>query len=324
MAKSTKWVAVLIVLAGMIGTFTNSQISAAGILSVYFFDAGGNSGYDAVLMQTPDGTNVVIGSGTNLESNEFTRFLGEKGVGRIHYLIAPNASSSYVGLHDTLIWQFGSLVEKVLDVGQPSSSLEYVDFIETACAHDVEINAPRDGDVINWGTVSARFLSPNEDQLRFISSENICNGEYFDNPTEFETLSLVFRVEYGDTSILFTGNIGDEELEELLDRHSGDLVSTIVKLPRHGDHIGFSQLAFIEETSPTYSIAMASSLDHFGRPCDSVLDELSIFNVSTYVTGIHGTVSLLSDGTTEIIETERDITNNPLELQSRNSSAESC
>ena len=319
-----KWIAVVLFLALSFSTFTNSQISAAGVLSVYFFDAGGNSGYDAVLMQTPDGTNVVIGSGTNLESNEFTRFLAEKGVGRIHYLIAPNASASYVGMHDTLIWQFGSHVEKILDVGQPNSNTQYVDFIETACAHEIDINTPRDGDVFNWGSVTATFLSPSEDQLRFVSSGKICSEDYFAGADEFEALSLVFKVEFGSTSLLFTGNIGDGELEDLLDRHSGELVSTLVKLPRHGDEVGFSQLAFIEETSPQIAVAMASSLDHFGRPCDSLLNELSIFGISTYVTGIHGTVSFLSDGTTEIIETERDITNNPLELQSRNSSAESC
>jgi len=303
---------------------TTSQISAAGVLSVHFFDAGGNSGYDAVLVQTPDGSNVVIDSGRNLQGNDFARFLVEHGVGRIHYLIASNAAADYVGMHDSLIWQYNRSVERILDVGQPASNSDYVDYIETACAHNVEINTPRDGDVISIGSVELSFLSPSQEQLAWISDGNICDEGYLAGAESDSTYSLVFQLQYEETSILFTGDLGDQELFELLDRHSGELVSTVLKLPRHGGNVGYYRMALIEETSPEMAVAMASSLDHFGRPCDSLLDELSTFEIPTYVTGIHGTVSLFSDGRTLIIETERDVTNNALELQDRNSAAESC
>lgn len=315
---------VIILLGVALASFAPTQLVASGVLSVHFYDSGGNSGYDAVLVQTPNGKNIIINSGADVQSNAFSRFLLTNGVGRIHYLIASNASPAYVGLHEEFVWQFGEKVELILDVGQASSNSQYVDYIQTACSHEIEIRTPRDGDLISIGSVDIRFFGPTEAQVPWRSTEDVCATEYLDSATDEHTYSLAFQISYGDTSYFFAGDIGDDELEELLDRHAGGLRSTVLTLPRHGGDVGPMRHALLDEVAPEVAIAMASPIDSMGRPCDTLLEELALFGIPTYITGIHGTVSMMTDGQLQVIDAERNVTTDATELQIRNSAARNC
>jgi beta-lactamase superfamily II metal-dependent hydrolase len=315
---------ILLLLGITFSSFAQTQLNASGILSVFFFDAGGNSGYDAVLVQTPNGKNIIINSGADVRANEFSRFLLTNGVGRIHYLIASNASPAYVGQHEEFVWQFGEKVEQILDVGQASANSQYLDFIQAACVHEIEINTPRDGDLISIGSVDIRFFGPTTDQVPWRSTEEFCGEDYLDTNNDEHTYSLAFQISLGETSYFFAGDMGDEELEELLDRHAGELRSTVLKLPRHGGDVGFVRSALVDEVAPEFAVAMASPIDAFGRPCDTLLEELALIGIPTYITGIHGTVSMLTDGQVHVIDTDREVTTDATELQLRNSSARDC
>ncbi len=314
----------LVLLFLLIPLVQTSSSSAAGIFSAYFFEARGNSGYDAVLIQTPNGTNIVIDSGADLSDNAFSRFLREHGVGRIDVLIASNSGAGYVGLHDSLIWQFGRSIGKIIDVGQPSSSSQYREFIETACANGIPIEVARDGDTLHWGSVKATFYSPSTDQVPWRSQEQICSPDYQAGAVSNETHSLVFKVEYENISFLFTGELGGAELDALMGRHAADLQSTVLKLPRHGGEMGNSRDSFLDAVAAKVAVAMASPFDSFGRPCDSLLERLAELKTPTYITGIHGTISMITDGQSNFIETQNPITSDPSELINRNSSVGDC
>lgn len=313
----------MIILGVLLGAFYSSQSTASGILSVYYFEARGNSGYDAVLLQAPNGMNIVIDSGAHASDNEFIAFLLNHGVGRIDYLIATNAGAGYVGLHGDLVWQYGDKIGKIVDVGQPNTSSHYQDYIQTACAQGIPITTPRDGDTLHWGSIRVTFFSPSEDQLARSLQDKICSPDYFSSALSSSTDSLVFKVEYANTSYFFAGDLGGDEMDALLQRHPSDLKSTVLDLPHSGE-LGPNQTAFLTAVSPSVAVAMASPFDNQGRPCDSLLQQLSQSKTPTYITGIHGTISMYSDGETNLIDTERDITSDPSALQSRKSTVQQC
>lgn len=107
--------------------------------------------------------------------------------------------------------------------------------------------------------------------------------------------SLVFRLVYGKTSILFTGDSTEKIEKFLLENYPNKLKSDILKVAHHGSKTSSSK-NFIKEVSPKWAVISAGKMNSFGHPHKEVLDTLSSLNIDILGTYDKGDILFESNG----------------------------
>lgn len=102
------------------------------------------------------------------------------------------------------------------------------------------------------------FIWPCEDLI----SENVLNNN-----------SVVCRLNYGKTSVLFTGDIEKIAEERILKEYENDLnilKSTILKVGHHGSKTSSIE-SFVKEVGPKIALIGVGEKNKFGHPNDAVI-----------------------------------------------------
>ena len=131
-----------------------------------------------------------------------------------------------------------------------------------------------------------------------------------DSPSHFlvNANSLALRIQFGDIVFLLPGDIQTEDIEASLMPFvdQSKLKCHILVAPGHGIHP--IPPAFGAATRPEVSIA--SVFPRYARGIRSTKD-LQALGTKTYVTGLHGTVNVTTNGTTYQVTPQRDDTSKP-------------
>lgn len=132
------------------------------------------------------------------------------------------------------------------------------------------------------------------DQVRldFLWPES--NTSVHSNTQDLNASSLVFEVNFGDFSALFTGDIGKNEESALV--ASGLLTKVdLLKVPHHGSKHS-SNMGFLRSVNPSISLISAGKKSRFGHPHEEVLERLS--QLKTQVLGTYdlGDIIVVSNG----------------------------
>ena len=88
--------------------------------------------------------------------------------------------------------------------------------------------------------------------------------------------SLVFKIEYKQFQMLFTGDIEEIAEKKILSiyKNTNILEATILKVAHHGSKTS-SVLDFIKAVNPKIALIGVGENNKFGHPNESVLDRLS-------------------------------------------------
>lgn len=141
----------------------------------------------------------------------------------------------------------------------------------------------------------ARGIELNQDKLKIEVLQPVSQGVY----QERNEYSMVFRFEYQDFSMLFTGDVegkGEEELAQ-----SGALEkATILKAAHHGSEytMGEEILAVIQPEVTWISCGVDNS---YGHPHKRFLERIKKLNSEIYVTMNQGAITVETDGAHMII-----------------------
>lgn len=106
--------------------------------------------------------------------------------------------------------------------------------------------------------------------------------------------SLVFRIEYQDTSVLLTGDIGFETETQLIDMYGRSLMSDILKVGHHGSRFSSSQ-EWINKVDPAISILSYGCENRYGHPHQEVVERLQKQGI-VFDTCRDGTIIFNSNG----------------------------
>jgi competence protein ComEC len=136
------------------------------------------------------------------------------------------------------------------------------------------------------GGVSLKVLSPLVAARQF-------RGSMDDNSMNDD--SLVFRLNYGSFSMLFTADAGFPA-EKLMLAEGGDLEATVLKVGHHGSRYSTSE-EFLHRVSPELALISAGRGNSFGLPSSVTLDVLRRQGIRVHRTDLEGTIELVSDGT---------------------------
>ncbi|MCW8996822.1 MAG: hypothetical protein OQK77_13490, partial [Psychromonas sp.] len=107
--------------------------------------------------------------------------------------------------------------------------------------------------------------------------------------------SGIFKLVYGETSFLFTGDV-EKNIEKIYaEKYKKFLDSDVLKAGHHGSKTSSSDV-FLNYVTPKYSLISAGFKNKFGHPASEVMQRLEKYGSTIYRTDLQKAVLLRSDG----------------------------
>ena len=244
-------------------------------LKVYFLDVGQG---DAIYVRAPGGNDLLIDGGP--DHAVLSRLGGVMPFSdrELNLVVASHPDSDHIG-------------------GLPAIAQSYrVDgFVESGVNHDsalsrelkAELGREKIPDILATKGTKI-FLDPNT-KIEILSPVGDVQN------WETNRASLVFKLTYGQTSFLFTGDV-PREVEDYLARSGGaELRSDVLKVSHHGSK-NSSSLAFTGFVQPEYAVISVGKDNRFGHPHKEVINLLDRLKIKTLRTDELGTIVFTSDG----------------------------
>ena len=277
-----------------------------GKLRIDFLDVGQG---DAALVTMPDDTTLLIDAGgwpgpfkqqRRLDDKDAsnpgreTRSIGEsvvseylwwRGLDRIDYLVSTHADMDHIdGLNDVAR---NFAVRAALVARTPLNDPEYARLSETLTSNRIPVRVLGAGDEMRVGNASVEVLWPPASADQMLTSGN--------------NDSLVLRLQFGNRSILLTGDI-EAETETLLVDQDSDLSADVVKVGHHGSRTSSTE-NFISATRSRFAVISVGQHSIFGHPAKEVVERWQASGARVLTTGRSGTITFVTDGRNLEVET---------------------
>ena len=108
--------------------------------------------------------------------------------------------------------------------------------------------------------------------------------------------SLVMKLNCGDKSILFTGDI-DENDEKFLLYADADIKCDVLKVSHHGSKYSSTE-EFVNKTDADFAVISCGKNNTYGHPDGEAVKRLENSGSEVFITSEHGTISFVTDGKT--------------------------
>ena len=236
---------------------------------------------------------IVVDCGIMLHPSRMKDYLEEIGVKRVNLLILTHPHQDHFGGIAKILCNFK--VDKIITTEIPSKTdMTLIErFHLYKCNYiiakfnlinrysKVESFKSDDGKLksLSIGDVKFKFLGP-------IKEYNDINNN-----------SLVFKMTYKNTSVLFTGDIEKEAELDLVETYGDQLKVDILKLSHHGSHTSSTE-EFLESTNPKYALISCEYANKLWHPHQEVASRLKEQGIILYRTDEAGNVVLTLDGNT--------------------------
>lgn len=253
-------------------------------LTVQFLDVGQG---DSALLQTPNGSFVLIDTGPSDHRAELLGALRRAGVQTLSYMILSHPHEDHIGNAAAVAESFD--VEQVWMTAESTQTATYLTLLETLDEQNIPVTEARAGLDFVLDDVSCSVLSP----LR-------------DSYDDLNDSSLVLRVTYGEHTILFTGDAEQETEQDLLNAYpAAKLQATVLKVGHHGSSTSTSE-SFLNAVAPRVCVISCGKNNDYGHPHMETRDRIDVINASMYRTDLQGTITITFDRTDFVVQTARD------------------
>lgn len=221
-----------------------------------------------------NGEYMLIDAGEPDASDAVLEYLDRHGIDKLDYLVCTHGHSDHCGGLDAVVESLG--VETVFTSPYADDSPSYEIFTDAVYDAGLELTVPELGESYRLGEASFSFIGPLED---------------YDNQNDD---SLVMRLEYGDTSFLFTGDMTAKAEKDLIN-DGADLRCDVLKVGHHGSS-GSSCYQFLYEAQPGIGVISCEKGNSYGHPHEETLSRLADADVTVCRTDLEGSIVIFSDG----------------------------
>jgi len=259
---------------GAIAQITAVPIDASGNLTVYFIDVGQG---DSILIQTPDGKNILIDSGSDSAYSALDSFLQSKSITVIDVVVATHPDEDHIGGLDDVLLDYDVL--SVYDSGFYKDTQIYERFRNytdtEGCPYYNDTNI--DPGILNWSSEVFFYL------LHIDADAADANDA-----------SIVLKMSFGEVDFLLTGDAEEHVESWMLPLY--DLDVEILKVGHHGSRTS-SSLPFLTEVTPSVAIISVGEDNRYEHPHNETIDKLTDIGADIYRTDLNRTITITTDGT---------------------------
>ena len=238
-------------------------------LTVHFIDVG-----QGLAIMAKAGYDVLVYDGGNSDAaSYFVSYLQQEGVEDIDYMIASHYDADHLNGLVGALHAFDT--ETII---APDNSKLYTSFYNTLSSQNKEVTYPEVGQEYEFGEGSFTVLGPT--QIRDDSNNN----------------SVVVRLDYGDTSFLFTGDAESKEEKDIIAANE-DLYCDVLSVGHHGSASSTSW-DFLEAVLPEYAVISCGVNNSYGHPDPDTIEKLESIEAQIFRTDLQGNIIAISDGET--------------------------
>jgi competence protein ComEC len=264
------------------------RVGEPGRLTVTALDVGHG---DAIVLSLPEGQRVLVDGGglpaTSFDVGErvVLPYLLDHGGRKLDAVVLTHADYDHIGGLFAIVDSMR--VREVWESGARWERPAYRRMRHAARRRGVGFRPLRAGESFHWGGVSWEILAAS-------------GAPGVESPASENDRSIVMRLTLGESSVLLTGDAG-EQLERALLSQSLSLEADVLKVGHHGSQTSTSA-PFLQAVRPRFAILSSRQNAGWPLPSEAVLDRLRAAGIAYARTDVDGaiTVHLDAEGRMEV------------------------
>ncbi len=279
-AKKIVWSLVILCILGVAGFFLKDYVTgpkaepvSGNEVQFHFIDVGQG---DAALIRTSE-FDVLIDAGPGSNEDALKAYLDSHGVDDIEYAIFTHNDEDHIGGADVVLENYN--IKQVIRPDYEATTKVYEKMMDLIDAEGAEKITATPGYVFYVGEVKFTVLAP------------------IDSIADANDASVVVRVDYGETSVLFTGDAEIPSEEEMLERYrfTGELDCDLIKVGHHGSDSSSGE-DFLKAVTPVFAVISCGKDNKHGHPDAEVSARYESMNISMYRTDLEGDIVFTTTG----------------------------
>ena len=245
-----------------------SSTSTSSNLEAYFIDVGQA---DSILIKNNNEA-MLIDAGNNEDGEDVVKFIKEKGINKLNYVVGTHPHEDHIGGLDDVI-NSDIEIENILMPKIQTNTKTFEDVLDAISDKGLKITEPKKGDTFQIGEASCEIMTDS-----IINEKNL------------NLSSITIRLQFENNSMLL---MGDSEVENEKTRTWPK--TDVLKVGHHGSLTSSSE-EFLNEVQPQYAIIMVGKNNSYKLPKQEILDRLNKRNIKIHRTDEEGTIELIMNG----------------------------
>lgn len=259
---------------------SSSQNLTGDTIKIYYLDVGQA---DSILL-TSNGESMLIDAGTNDAGDTVVDDIKNLGITKLNYIVGTHPHEDHIGGMDNVINTFdiGTIYMPKIQ----SNTKTFEDVLDAISNKGLKITTPEVGSTFNVGNISCEVMQ--------------CGvGTEAEQKSNLNLSSIVIRATYGSQSYLFMGDATDTN-----ESARSWPQTNVLKVGHHGSDTSTSQ-KFLNQVKPEIAVISVGTGNTYGHPKQTTIDKLTKIGAKIYRTDESGTVTITSDGKTNVVTTQK-------------------
>lgn len=220
---------------------------------------------------------ILVDSGEAGEAQNVINYIKNRNIDKLDCVVATHPHSDHIGGMAQILTEFeikDVIMPEIPEDIVPTTKI-YEKFLNAVAENAENVIAAESGMTYSYGEMKLEIFAPLKD---------------YDNLND---MSVISRISYGETSVMFTGDATTAVEKDLLKKKI-DYSADILNVGHHGSKTSSSE-QWLKAVSPEYAVICCGKGNDYGHPHSVVTERLEKFGIAFYRTDIDGTVIFASD-----------------------------
>lgn len=260
------------------------SLPASGEVKVTILDVGQGES----ILVTTESKSLLIDTGENDKGDEVIDYLTRLGVTSLDYVLATHPHSDHIGGMDFVLENIpvGQVLFGAVPDDVTPTTKTYTDVLGVIKDKNIPLKIVSHGESYALGGgASLTILGP------------------VDEYDDLNDCSVVSRLDFGDTSFLFNGDM-ESKAEKALIKSGANIKADVMTMGHHGSKTSSSE-EYFGRVAPEFASISCGKGNKYGHPNAETLTELKTAATEYYRTDVNGNITFTSTGKKIAVETEK-------------------